>query len=101
MDDRSNRGLRLKRRELLQVGLGGAAAALASGPLVSGAQTPGSGQGRQAPVPPSPATVTDVAALRVEDWSEPWVWRPSEWPDQPLDLNVVGHAHPPQRQRRC
>lgn len=95
MDDRSTRGLRLKRRELLQVGLGGAAAALASGALASSAQTPGSGQGRQAPVPPSPDTVTDVARLRVEDWSEPWVWRPSDWPDQPLDLNVVGHAHPP------
>ena len=39
--------------------------------------------------------VVNLAAMRVEDWTEPWVWRPSEWPNQPLALNVVGNQHPP------
>ena len=33
--------------------------------------------------------------MTVEDWTEPWLWRPSDWPNQPLALNVVGNAHPP------
>ena len=31
--------------------------------------------------------------MRVEDWSEPWVWRPEEWPGQPLTLKIVGNRH--------
>ncbi len=31
----------------------------------------------------------------MEDWSEPWVWRPSDWPGQALALHLVGNAHPP------
>ena len=33
--------------------------------------------------------------MRVEDWSEPWVWRPEEWPGQPLTLQIVGNRHVP------
>jgi FtsP/CotA-like multicopper oxidase with cupredoxin domain len=33
--------------------------------------------------------------MPVEDWSEPWIWRPADWPGQPLALHVVGNAHPP------
>ena len=81
------------RRDLLQLG----AAALAAGtvPLAALPAQPGSGQGPKPPQPPAPETVTDIAALVVEDWSEPWVWRPSDWPNQALDLNLVGNAHPP------
>ncbi|MDQ3349589.1 MAG: multicopper oxidase domain-containing protein, partial [Acidobacteriota bacterium] len=87
----------MKRRELLQLGVGGIVALGSSGPAAAaaGTQTPGSGQGRVPPAAPAPDTVIDLAQMRVEDWTEPWIWRPSDWPDQPLALNIVGNAHPP------
>jgi len=87
----------LKRRELLQLGAAGVAAIGAAGlPLAApAAQTPGSGQGQQPPKPPAPDAIADVAAQNAEDWTEPWVWRPSEWPGQALSLHIVGNAHPP------
>ena len=97
MDSGSNHKHGLKRREMLQLGIGGVAA-LASGRIpaaASVAQTPGSGQGQRPPQPPAPDIVTNIAEMTVEDWTEPWIWRPSEWPGQPLALNVVGNRHPP------
>jgi FtsP/CotA-like multicopper oxidase with cupredoxin domain len=86
---------RLARRQVLQLGLTGVAALGAGGlPGTSTAQTPGSGQGR-APQPPAPDAVPNLAVMTAEDWTEPWIWRPSDWPNQPLALNVVGNAHPP------
>jgi FtsP/CotA-like multicopper oxidase with cupredoxin domain len=86
----------LARRRVLQLGITGVAALGTTGmPSALAEQTPGSGQGRQPPQPPAPGTVPDLAQMPVEDWTEPWVWRPSEWPTQPLALNVVGNAHPP------
>ena len=84
----------MKRRELLQLGIGGLAALGTKGSLTAAAQ-PGSGQGPLPPKPPAPDAVVNLTAKTVEDWSEPWIWRPSEWPNQPLALNVVGNAHPP------
>ena len=97
MDNGSNHKRGLKRREVLQLGIGGLAA-FASGGLptaASVAQTPGSGQGARPPEPPVPDAVTNVAAMTVEDWTEPWIWRPSEWPGEALALNIVGNRHPP------
>jgi FtsP/CotA-like multicopper oxidase with cupredoxin domain len=72
---------------------------LGAGAVSSGAtQTPGSGQGGgqgPRPAPPAVGNVPDPRTLPVEDWSEPWVWRPSEWPGQPLALHLVGNAHAP------
>ncbi len=87
----------LKRRQLLQLGVSGVAALSAGGGPIRAAdgQTPGSGQGPAPPRPPQPEAVVDLAAITVEDWSEPWIWRPSDWPDRSLDLNIVGNAHPP------
>lgn len=87
----------MNRRELLQLGVGGLAALAASGEPAAAAigQTPGSGQGRLPPAPPAPENVANLGRMSVEDWTEPWVWRPSDWPDQPLALNIVGNAHPP------
>ncbi|MEZ5317948.1 MAG: multicopper oxidase domain-containing protein [Vicinamibacterales bacterium] len=63
------------------------------------AQTPGSGQGGgrgpQPPQPPAPGTYTDPRASVAEDWTEPYVWRPSDWPGQPLALHVVANHAPP------
>ncbi|HKJ56497.1 MAG TPA: multicopper oxidase domain-containing protein [Nitriliruptoraceae bacterium] len=33
-------------------------------------------------------------ATAQETWNEPWVWRPSDWPGQPLVLNVVENQNP-------
>jgi len=92
---RSGTGL-LGRRQLLQLGVTGVAAMGSSGvSLPADAQTPGSGQGRQPPQPPAPDSVPELAQMTAEDWTEPWIWRPSEWPGQSLALHVVGNAHPP------
>ncbi len=86
----------LRRREVLQLGAAGVAA-LGAGSLPLSARTaqPGSGQGPQPPQPPLLKDVANPAGLPVEDWSEPWVWRPSEWPGQALTLHLVGNAHAP------
>ena len=87
----------LARRELLQIGAAGLASMGAvHAPASSAApQTPGSGQGQRPPQPPAPDTLANPATMRVEDWSEPWVWRPEEWPGQPLTLQIVGNRHVP------
>jgi FtsP/CotA-like multicopper oxidase with cupredoxin domain len=87
----------IRRRQLLQLGVGSVAAALgarSTSEASPAGQTPGSGQGRL-PRPPLTDAVVNVSAMRVEDWTEPWVWRPSDWPGQPLALNIVGNPHPP------
>ena len=87
---------RLKRRELLRLGIGGVSALGAGAlPVTAFATQPGSGQGPPPPQPPPPTAVANPAAMNAENWTEPWIWRPSEWPGQPLTLNVVGNAHPP------
>jgi len=94
----ADRSRLLKRRELLQLGAASlAAAGVSRVPLVArSAQTPGSGQGPQPPQPPSLDDIVKPQELLDENWTEPWVWRPSEWPDASLDLHVVGNRHPPQ-----
>ena len=96
MSSGSNRQYRLKRRELLQLGIGGVSAVGAAAlPVAMAArQTPGSGQGPQPPQPPPPGAVADLSVMTVEDWTEPWIWRPAEWPGQQLVLHVVGNPHP-------
>ena len=32
--------------------------------------------------------------MPAETWTEPWVWRPADWPGQALDLNVVERNEP-------
>ena len=87
----------MKRRQLLQLGAASLAAIGTSAVprRASAAQTPGSGQGPQPPKPPAPETIINPATVNVEDWTEPWIWRPSEWPGQTLTLNLVGNPHPP------
>src|SRR5690242_5927234 len=78
------------RRRLLQLGAAGVTAVIGSG---GASLLAGSGQGApaapQPPVPPEATGVIDPAGVPFETWAEPWVWRPADWPDQALDLNVV------------
>lgn len=104
------------RRKLLQFGVAGVAASLTS--VRPGLDAAGAADGSQNPAatpppaapaapasPASPASpaaapapdmsgVVDPTALTTETWSEPWVWRPEEWPGQSLDLNVVERNEP-------
>ena len=82
------------RRAFMQVGLmglaGASCASLPDGP----ASTPPGGS-----TPPgAPSRPTDVTPAQLqragETWNEPWVWRPSLWPGQQLQLNVVENQNP-------
>ena len=96
-DEKTGEPRLLARRELLQIGAVAGLAAMAPGATAAsdGAQTPGSGQGAKPPQPPAPEAIVNPAAQRVEDWTEPWVWRPEDWPGQQLTLQIVGNRHPP------
>lgn len=48
---------------------------------------------------PAAADTSTPAAVKTpqvvaETWNEPWVWRPSDWPGQQLDLQVVENQNP-------
>ncbi len=96
-DENAGESRLLARRELLQIGAAGLAALVVpdAAKVAAGGQTPGSGQGAKPPKPPAPDAIQNPAAMRIEDWSEPWVWRPEEWPGQPLTLQIVGNRHVP------
>ncbi|REJ74813.1 MAG: hypothetical protein DWQ36_14040 [Acidobacteria bacterium] len=92
------------RRDLLQLGLLGTAAGALRGAAPAPAQ-PGSRRGRSGaaagptarpPISPQfvvPPTPVDAASAP-ETWIEPWVWKPSLWPGQQLQLNVVENEVP-------
>jgi len=80
---------KLARRSFLK--LGGAAAATS---LLSVNGQDALAQDAAGPKPPDVATVMDPSAIAVENWTEPWIWRPTEWPDQSLELNVVENQNP-------
>src|SRR6516162_9895690 len=77
------------RRQLLQIGAAGLAAAAASSGtslLARDAQNAATPRGADAAAP-SADGVIDPAAIAAETWTEPWIWRPADWPGQALDLN--------------
>lgn len=41
-----------------------------------------------------PTTTLLSPPSSTETWTEPWIWRPSEWPGRSLDLNVVENENP-------
>jgi len=83
------------RRKLLQLGAAGVTAAFGAGSTSLLAQAPqGTPPGPPTAQPADAAGVIDPAAMPFETWSEPWVWRPADWPDQALDLNVVERNEP-------
>lgn len=55
----------------------------------------GGGRGQRLPKKneTDPLVVDDLRTI-AETWAEPWVWRPSKWPGQPLVMNVVENAAP-------
>jgi FtsP/CotA-like multicopper oxidase with cupredoxin domain len=43
---------------------------------------------------PSVGELIDPSRIGAETWQEPWIWRPDEWPDGQLVLNVTRHQNP-------
>ena len=35
-----------------------------------------------------------LCAATSENWQEPWIWRPEQWPGDSLDLNIVRKQNP-------
>ena len=96
----------VNRREVLKAGAVGVAASITAGSVARGATPKGSAHsGGQEPQTEPPATgppaaqppriedIVDPTQSPVSTWQEPWVWRPSDWPGQALDLNVVANAN--------
>jgi len=81
----------INRRVLVQAAVFGAAASGAAG---AAAQGTGQGSGQGTPVATPVAQPDVIPATAVETWDEPWVWRPSDWPGQQLELNVVENENP-------
>ena len=74
------------RRELLQF-IGAAAAAGCAESLF-----PGTVAAQAAQLPDE--RLADLLTSLSENWQEPWIWRPEEWPDELLGLNVVRKQNP-------
>lgn len=45
-------------------------------------------------MPPQVFTPEAIIPATVETWTEPWIWRPSQWPGQQLNLNLVENVNP-------
>lgn len=97
--------LSMDRRRFLRGTAGVAASVAAAGiPLAAAASTSTppresaqGGQGpqqRNGPAPEFLAGRPDPTTVPAETWTEPWTWRPAEWPDDELVLNVVGNQNP-------
>ena len=98
--------LPLQRREVLQAGLLGlAASAMGSGvtlaeplPEETGTTKAMDEACEDSPCKPQPSSVDGTPPISFknafENWNEPWVWRPDQWPGQQLDLNVVENQSP-------
>ncbi len=78
----------VNRREFLHTALLGAAgipiAACAAGTTIPD-------RAKRISTTDSPATIPLDSP---ENWTEPWIWRPSDWPGQQLHLNVVENENP-------
>jgi FtsP/CotA-like multicopper oxidase with cupredoxin domain len=75
----------LSRRDLLRF-VGAAAAAGCADALFPGTLA---AQAEQVP-----QRIADLFTLLAEDWQEPWIWRPEDWPGSLLELNVVRKQNP-------
>lgn len=96
-DGKNSQGL--GRREFIKLGAGGLAVSL-TGCAASPAeerQSPGTAEVVQDATPmalPDPGDTFDPTQLSADNWQEPWVWRPDQWPGNPLELNVVANQSP-------
>ncbi len=106
-DFRDNNKQGLERRDFIKLGATGVVAGLAgcAAPMAldqtAGAETAVAGFSSESaalalenPPIPEASDLVDPEMVPVENWQEPWTWRPEEWPDAALDLNLVGNQNP-------
>ena len=92
---------KIQRREFLKLSVAGTAATLvganSNAQSIDGQRNAGANSAqsaRNSTAPNVPDSLPFPQALAGESWQEPWVWRPDEWPDIRLDLNVVLRQSP-------
>jgi FtsP/CotA-like multicopper oxidase with cupredoxin domain len=94
---------KIERRQFLKLGASGAVASVAAacsiGVTKSERASPGTTATSAAAAPDKIsaidiAGVIDPAKMRAESWQEPWTWRPGDWHDSYLDLNVIRNQNP-------
>lgn len=92
----------MPRRDFLQLGATGLAASFAA-PVAGGFASGSNGhrsvagpapQQQVGPAPPFLQGRPDPTTVQAETWLEPWTWRPGDWADGSLDLNVIRHQSP-------
>jgi FtsP/CotA-like multicopper oxidase with cupredoxin domain len=94
----------LERREFIKMGAGGLAASLTAcaAPTLTSQISDGPGdtptsdptQNPAKPAIPEIGNTIDPELFRSDNWQEPWTWRPEQWPEAELDLNVVRNQNP-------
>jgi FtsP/CotA-like multicopper oxidase with cupredoxin domain len=90
----------LQRREFIKLSAGGLAVSLAGSAAPSTADSPVAreatvvGGEPSAPSPPEIGDLIDPVSAEAENWAEPWGWRPEQWPDSALELNLVASQNP-------
>ena len=100
--DDSGERMGMGRRAFLRAGLAGAAVAAGSAVLPERADAAEAPVCEGPPADPACDCATSLLAepglvdpkVAFETWNEPWTWRPSAWPGQQLDLNVVENQDP-------
>ncbi len=93
---------KLERRTFLRWGATGLAASVSGcAPVILSETGPAKSEASEDPDPasigsmtPEPGDLVDPSSVPAESWQEPWVWRPENWPDSQLDLNVVENQNP-------
>jgi len=86
-------GHKIDRRRVLQLAATSVTGTVAARSIraESRGQQPGAAPADPFASPPAPSAdgLIDPSSVANETWTEAWVWRPEEWPDDALHLNVV------------
>ncbi|MCI0432980.1 MAG: multicopper oxidase domain-containing protein [Gemmatimonadetes bacterium] len=93
---------RTARRDFVQLGAAGLIASVSAPSPASAAARDArhrtaddrSGTRQQQSGPPPLDRIVDPTRVEAETWLEPWVFRPDEWPDDALHLNLVAGENP-------
>jgi FtsP/CotA-like multicopper oxidase with cupredoxin domain len=91
----------LERRDFIKLGATGVVASLAGcatpvtlSPATAGAEPSTISATPELSPTPEIGDLVDPERIRPETWQEPWTWRPADWPDRRLQLNVIRNQNP-------
>ena len=88
--DKNKNGL--ERREFIKLSVTGIAASLSG--CVSSFSADSTPKPKPKPAIQNLGNLVDPEFAQAESWQEPWLWRPEQWPDAALELNVVRNQNP-------